>query len=137
MTKKYLFDASVILSYLLGETPGRVDKIKRLVEQSGRKKIKLLSSTLLPLEVANGLRFSLKDEPLAILALETFLKLPIDYLPFTQAQHHEILTLAYQLGTTVYDTSYHVLAKAHQATFITCYQEYFQKAKVLEHIELI
>ena len=56
------------------------------------------------------------------------------------AQQHtnkKALEIAYELGTTVYDASYHVLAIARNAIYITADKKYFDKAKQLGNIELI
>lgn len=48
-----------------------------------------------------------------------------------------VLELAYDLGTTVYDASYHYLARFLDAVFLTCDKEYYEKAKNIGNIELI
>ena len=135
--KLYLLDASVILCFLLEKNPRLKKQVTSLLKAVARNQAQLFSSPLLPLEVANGLRFILKDPALANQAYRTFLKLPITYLTFTSAQHQKVLSLSYQLNTTVYNTSYHLLAITRKAEFITSDSAYYQKAKSLHHIKLL
>lgn len=133
--KKYVVDASVVLCYLLEQKASVVNKLEKLltdIQKTG--KTKFFSSFLLPLEVGNGLRFTLKDEELAAEVFEKFLKLPIENFSFSKPQLQKILALAYMLNTTFYDTSYHLLARSRKATFVTCDEEYYKKAKDLGDI---
>jgi len=91
---------------------------------------------LLPFEVANALRFNIKDPTLAIKTYEVFSRLPIDITPLSAGQLGEALVASYRFATTLYDTSYHLLAKLMGATFITCDREYFKKADSWGSIEL-
>jgi predicted nucleic acid-binding protein len=90
----------------------------------------------LTIEVANGLRFGISDPTGAQPILAKFFEIPIHYFFLTPEQTSEIVSLSYGLSTTVYDTSYHFLARLLGATFITCDRAYYQKAKALGNIEL-
>ena len=136
MKKKCVVDASVILKFLLHENAEVANKFEGLLTKAQEEKIEILSHPLMILEVANGLRFTLKDQAQARETLKIVLRLPFKILPLTEIQQEKTLEMSFGLGTTVYDTSYHILAKSHGAVFITCDREYFKKAKQLKDIEL-
>jgi len=133
----YILDASVVVRYLLSSSEEVAKRLPLLLRGVKDSKFKLYSSFLLSLEVCNSLRFSLADKQKLETVLSKLFKLPIKYLKLTNAQLAEAASLSYDLGTTVYDTSYHVLAKAHNAIFLTCDGDYYKKAKDLGDIELI
>lgn len=135
--KKYVLDASIILTFLLGEKTTFHKKVSLLLKKTNSRKAKLYSSYLLPLEIGNGLRFSLKDEKLAEKALEKSLNLPIELIGFSLAQYNKILQLSFSCKTSFYDSSYHFLAMIRRAEFLTADKKYFQKAKQLGNIELL
>lgn len=133
--KIYILDASVVLNFLLREDSLTEKKFINLLQKAKSKKIKLYSSYLLPLEVGNGLRYTLTDEELAQEALEKFLNLPIEFFVFKPLHYGKIIELSYQLKTSFYDTSYHFLAKLLKGTFLTADNQYFKKAQRLGNIE--
>ena len=133
----YLLDASVVVRYLLSSSEEVAKRLPLLLRGVRDSKFKLYSSFLLSLEVCNSLRFSLADKQKLETVLSKLFKLPIKYLKLTNAQLAEAASLSYDLGTTVYDTSYHILAKAHNAIFLTCDEDYYKKAKSLGEIELL
>lgn len=135
--KKYILDASVVLAVILESGEGLVEKVKDVFKASVKGKVKLSSSHFLKLEVANGIRFNEKDEAKAQKLYEGFFGLPIKFIDFNESLYKQSLQTAYDLGTTVYDTSYHILAKSQNAVFLTCDEKYYQKAKDLGGIELI
>jgi len=135
--KKYVLDASVILNFLLGENVTVGKEVTALLRKAKSKKIKLYSSCLLPLEVGNGLRYSLTDEKLADEALEKFLALPIEFCNFSAIHYARILRLSYESETSFYDASYHFLAMFLKGTFFTADAKYFRKAKRLRSIRLV
>jgi len=135
--KIYVLDASVVLAFLLEQAPSFEKDFIESLKQAKSGKVELYSSYLLPLEVGNGLRFSLQDQKLADEALEKFLNLPIKFFVFNPAHYLRILQLAYLLGTSFYDTSYHFLATLLKGVFLTCDRGYFQKAKRLGNIKLV
>ena len=63
--KKYIIDASVILTFLLNENSNVKKEFPQILKQVKNKKTKFYSTSLLPLEIGNGLRFLLKDQDLA------------------------------------------------------------------------
>jgi len=135
--KKYVFDASVLLRAILDKEEKAARKVKEIFSEVGSKKAEAYSSSFLVLEFANGVRFSLNDSSYALLVWERFAELPINFFSFNQNHLQEILKLSYQLNTTVYDTSYHFLAKLLGGTFVTCDKQYYQKAKKLGDIVFI
>lgn len=133
--KTVVLDASIILNYLFTETKQVEQLVTKILKQAEKKQILLISTTLLPIEVANGLRFKLKDPRLSEKILAVFMELPIKYHTLSNSQLLETTKLAYTLNTTVYDTSYHLLAIAHHGGFITCDNKYYKQAKDLGNIE--
>ena len=135
--KGYVFDASVILTFLLGDNSSLKNNFVKILNQVKKGRVKLYSSYLLPLEVGNGLRYSLEDGKLAAEVLEKFLKLPIEFFVFSEAHYSKILNLSYQFGTSFYDTSYHSLAKLLKSVFLTVDKDYYNKAKEFGNIKLL
>ena len=135
--KTFVVDASVVLAYLLHEKVSVANKAAKLFKNAEQKKIIIVSTARFPWEVGNGLRFSTKDATYAREILNDFLTLPIETAFLNEAQLKVALEVAYEYGTTVYDASYHVLAIARNATFITADREYYDKAASLGHIALL
>lgn len=135
--KVYVLDASVVLTFLLGKNTFLVKNFTKILKQTKSGQIKFYSSYLLPLEVGNGLRYSLEDNKLASEILEKFLKLPLEFFVFSATHYTKILNLSYQLETSFYDTSYHFLAMLLKGIFLTADKEYFEKGKKLGNIKLL
>ncbi|MEK7577809.1 MAG: type II toxin-antitoxin system VapC family toxin [Patescibacteria group bacterium] len=135
--KTFVVDASVILRFLLKEDTALVDIFSNMLRDAKKRTLILLSTPLLPLEVANGLRFTLKDQKIAEEIGSILLQLPILIVPLSDALIQKALSFSYDCGTTVYDASYHVLSIARNAMYITADKKYFDKAKQLGKIELI
>jgi predicted nucleic acid-binding protein len=133
----YIIDASVILKVILKENVSVSNKYNKLVEMVKNKKAEFYSVKFLKTEVANGIRFGERDKELGLKIYDIFLGLPIKYITLSKQQYKNCLKLSYGLDTTVYDTSYHVLAKVYNGTFLTCDQEYYKKAKILGDIEFL
>ncbi len=135
--KIYVIDASILLCGLLNEKENIADKLQNLFKQVEKKHLQIYSSFLLPLEVANGLRYSITDKNLSQKTFTKFGALPIFYFSFKPEHVQKALDLSYDLKTSVYDTSYHVLAKLLQGTFLTCDKQYYLKAKDFGSTELL
>lgn len=133
--KIYVVDASVLLTSLLEEKENAAKELQNLLERVEKKSVQVYSSCLLPLEIANGLRYTLKDKNLCQETFDKFSSLPISYFSFKIEHIQKALVLSYELKTSVYDTSYHVLAKLLSGTFLTADKEYYTKAKNLGSIE--
>ena len=134
---RYVVDASVVVKALLKESEKVTKKFEKILALAESGGVLLLSHSLLPLEVANALRFSQNPEEVIRDLYKVYLTLPIESVELTGALKEEILAESYRFKTTVYDTSYHILAKAYGAVFLTSDREYFKKAKALGDIELV
>ncbi len=134
---KYVVDASFVVKSILKSDTTVENRLRDLLQQPKNKKIELISSKLLNIEIANALRFSIKDPKQSVSVFNDFMRLPLKTYILTKSQLKETISKSYELGTTVYDTSYHILAKAFNAKFLTCDEKYYIKAKILGDIELI
>ncbi|MBI4067338.1 type II toxin-antitoxin system VapC family toxin [Candidatus Gottesmanbacteria bacterium] len=132
-----IIDSSVILTSLLNLKPTSEKKFKNILQQQKKGSTEVYSTSFLSLEIANGLRFTIKDSTLAKEVFDKFSALPIQYFSLNASQIKEILEISYELQTTVYDTSYHFLAQLLDGTFYTCDEKYYQKAKALGKIEFL
>jgi predicted nucleic acid-binding protein len=135
--KIIVLDASIVLRFLLKEDDEIERTFSELLRGTKKKKIILVSNTFLQIEVANGLRFGIKDSTFAEKLLSVFLQLPITYVEFTQAQIQKALYISYKCKTTVYDASYHVLAISRNARLLTADREYFKKAHHIGNIDYL
>lgn len=135
--KKYVVDASVILKAILNEDKSVEEKFIQILEKSQKENVDVMSSKFVLVEVANGLRFHSRDIDRIAKVYNDFLNLPIKLLSLNKSQIRKSLVISYELETTVYDTTYHVLAKAHGATFLTCDNDYYKKAKIYGDIEYL
>lgn len=135
--KRYVIDASIVLAALLESRKSVLGKIKRFLSLIESGKIEAFSTPFLKTEVANGLRFNEENPTKAVKLFDGFLTLPIEYQKISAPLYEESIFLSYKLGTTVYDTLYHVLALDQNATFLTCDEDYYKKAKSLGEIELV
>ena len=135
--KTILIDASLVVTALLQENLKVENRFKSLLKSAQYKNILLISTKFLNLEVANALRFGIKDKEKCLNLINDFAKLPIKTFVLSKNQIYSAVETSYYLGTTVYDTSYHILAKTHGATFLTCDEEYYKKAKDLGDIDFL
>lgn len=134
---RYIIDASVVLSALIEKNHKAATALKTIIAAAEKKQLEIYTPSFMLLEVANGVRFSLPNNVSALLIYERLLKLPITYFSFNQDHIKNILTLSYELKTTVYDTSYHHLARLLDGMFLTCDRAYYLKAKTIGNIKLI
>lgn len=136
--KTFVVDASVVLRSILPiTTPTTVTtRLPKLFRQIKTGELEIVSVPFLMIEIANGLRFHWQEAKNAQVSMKKALTLPIKQVPLTGEQVKNALDLSYELGTTVYDTCYHLLARLYNGTFITCDRAYFQKAKTIGNIEL-
>ena len=135
--RRYFIDASVILKTILKESDSVARKVGGILKLASSGKTEILSQKLLAIEVANGFRYGTKEVSESLEYFKVFLKLPIKYVISTKTQLKKVIETSFELDTTVYDTSYHILAKAHNAVFLTCDEDYYKKAKVLGDVELL
>ena len=135
--RKYVIDASIVLTALLESRKEILDKIKDFLLLVEKGKIEAISTPFLKIEVANGLRFNVNNSTKAVELFDGFLALPLKYQKLDNSLYEESMYISYKIETTIYDTLYHVLAKAQNATFLTCDENYYKKAKNLGDIELL
>lgn len=135
--KTYVFDASVVLGFLLNESILLRRNIEKIVREVDLGKAAIFSSPLINLEVANGLRFRLVNKLEAVSGYERFLDLGLTvYTPDSKGVE-QIILMAFEVNATVYDCFYHFVANELGGTFLTCDKEYFKKAKKLGGIEFV
>ena len=135
--KGVLVDASIVVTALLEENLKVENRFKKLLKKAENGSLKLISSKLINLEVANALRFGVDDDEKCLKVWKDFVSLPIKTFVLTKGQLNSAIKYSYLHNTTVYDTSYHILAISKEAVFLTCDVKYFQKAKGLGNIELV
>ena len=133
----YILDASLVLTFLSEKKPSVAKEFEKILEEAKDGKARLCSTHLLPLEIGNGLRFSLKDEELAYESFKKVFNLPIDLVALSSSQLTKTLKLSFRFKTSFYDTSYHFLARVLKGTFLTCDAKYFKKAKEFGNIKLL
>jgi predicted nucleic acid-binding protein len=133
----FVFDASVVLGFLLQGKKEAAREIALLLEQAAANKLQIFSTPLLVFEVGNGLKYSSKDGFTAEGLMEAFADCSIEYIAFSKTQTVEILRLSQELNTTFYDTSYHYLALFQKTTLLTADEKYFNKGKELGNIKLL
>jgi predicted nucleic acid-binding protein len=134
---KTILDASIVLTGLLCADEKKTAIIKKIIKEGKGGKREIWSTDFLSIEVANGLRFSIKDSQLAQEVFEKFKMLPIQLFDLNSHHLKEIMSWSYEMNTTVYETSYHFLSILMKATYFTCDEEYYKKAKQRGSIELI
>ena len=134
--KHYVFDASFVLAFLLHENLKAVSLAKKISHEVTRGQARVSSTNLLSLEVANALRFKLLESNEAAILYKKFSDLTISCQDFSTDQVLTIQQHAYQFNTTVYDTSYHFLAKFLDGIFVTCDADYFKRASAWGNIKL-
>lgn len=135
--KIYVLDASVIVSVILKENKEATKLVNGIKTEIKNNKAKIVVPSFLLLELSNALRFRIVNKDKAADAFLSFFKIQVSLENFTVEQVKEIQGKAYEMGTTVYDTSYHYLAKMLDGTFTTCDRNYFAKAKLWGNIKLI
>ncbi|MBI3558988.1 type II toxin-antitoxin system VapC family toxin [Candidatus Gottesmanbacteria bacterium] len=133
----YIFDTSLVVAVILKENDRAASFVKKIERNVKNGKAKIVVPGFLLLELSNALRFKIIDKDKAERAFLSFFKIPVSLENFTVGQVKEIQGKAYEMGTTVYDTSYHYLAKMLDGVFITCDRNYFDKAKLWGNIKLV
>lgn len=135
--KNFVVDASYVAAFLLKETVFVEKSFRDIYKLSLSKSAAIYSSPILVSELTNILRFKFLDVEEATDVYRAFLDLPILSYSLSGSDWEDILKLSYELDTTVYDTSYHAVARLLGGTFLTCDKKYFQKAKKLGGIEFV
>jgi len=135
--KKFVIDASVVVKAMLNEDNKIALRLEKLLKRADKNEVEVISSPLLVIEVCNGFRFGIREKSKSLVVFADFLRLPIKIVNLTKYQIEKSLALAYDRGTSVYDASYHILAKANSAIFLTCDNEYYNRARELGDIKLL
>lgn len=117
-TKKFIIDASFILSFLL---PDEEDKsVREVFDQYKLGEVDFLSPPILPFEVLNGLKSALRskriDRRIGTALLNKFSNIKIAYLDVDYA---EVLDRALKKDLSIYDASYVWLAKEYDISLLT------------------
>jgi len=133
----YIIDSSIVLRSLLLPDSRVAKRLKRIDGEVEHGEAKIYAPQLLVTEVANGLRFSETSVDKAQGILRDFFDFELTYFELSNVNILGILNLSYELGTTVYDTTYHYLAMMLEGRFITCDKAYHKAAKHLGNIELL
>ena len=133
----YIMDASVILTSLFEQKKTIFNQYTSFMHEVKKEKAVLHAPSFLTLEVANGLRYASDGLQYALEVYEKFSLLPIRFFSFSQIHVQDIIRLAIQNKSTVYDTSYHFLAQLLGGIFITCDKEYYKKAHHMGDIRLL
>lgn len=103
-SKRFVIDASFMLTHLLpDESVSRVDEFF-IRYRNGN--LRLVSSPLLPLEVANGLRSGVPKRLTKHQALAVFTDFTGYGIELKEIAEKEVLLLSLEKGLTVYDASY-------------------------------
>lgn len=133
----YVLDASLAIAVMLKENFKATAFVKKIQKEINQGKSKIIAPQFLLLEVANALRFRIPKKEESQKVLKDFSKIPISFQEFNASQIAEIQNFAYEFNTTVYDTTYHYLAKILDGTFVTCDRAYFQKSKSWGNIKIL
>lgn len=116
--KTYVVDASFILAFLIpSEKTAQIDEI---LDEYSVNKVRLISTSLLPYEVLNGLKSASLQKKLsqttATILGTQFLDLEIE---IKEVDFMETFLLANEKKLSVYDASYLLLAKNTGSTLLT------------------
>jgi len=114
----YAIDASYVLAFLL---PDEIDEdVARTFARYQCREIELISTTLLPFEVMNGLLVAYRKKRIHTDFLNTaadlFTRL---HIPLSEIDHHEALAFAHLHALTVYDAGYAQLAAQQSCVLLT------------------
>lgn len=116
--KTYIIDASFVVAYLLPDE--KIDKVNKLFEEYVQGEINLISSTILPLEVANAMKSAIGQHRIekqkAVDLINEFLKIGINFEPLDLER---ILDLSLKNQLSVYDASYLYLAEENNIQLLT------------------
>jgi hypothetical protein len=133
----YVLPATFVLQALSKQKADLTHKLIELVENNQKQVIKLYTLPLFYTQLTNGLNFSYFSLSRAQELLSQCLNLPVEIHSLQPRDYQKILELAHHQKTSIYDTSYHYLAKILSATLLTCDKKYFRKAQNFGNIELI
>ena len=120
-------DASVILKWVFEQDEDELERARAIQRAAVQGKLRLLVPALWRFEVGNTLVRKVADQA------ETWLALcqasGLEEVPVTEEVQGRTVVLCRRHGVTFYDASYHALALAYQAIFVTADRQYVAKAK--------
>lgn len=113
-------DASFVLAYFLPDERAAAMKVDEVIGSHGVGKIKLISITLLPYEVMNGLKAAVRqkriDRETCSTIIENFVAMSINLI---ESDHQEIFRVALTYDLSVYDAAYASLAQQKNCPLYT------------------
>ena len=115
--KYYVLDSSFILSFLLPDE--RSEEVMKVFSDYSEGKINFVSSSILPLEVVNGLRFAIGDrvnKATAVNLIYDFLEISVEYVTLNL---EEVLNISLHNNVSVYDAAYLYLSKSQKVPLLT------------------
>jgi predicted nucleic acid-binding protein len=134
MTKEYIVDASVVLTWLIGKDSKKEGlAFEFLRDNTGR----LYSQSFIDMDVSNGLVISEYSNERIEKLYQLYRTVSIIILPTSDPHLTLARNIAREVNDTVYDSYYHALARLTGKTMITFDKRYYKKAKHLGNIELL
>lgn len=117
-TKKYIVDASFVLSFLLPDE--KHEDVDQVFNQYKAGIIDLWSSLLLPFEVVNGLKLAVARDRINTKYAKERMKEFLDYgINMIPVEFFNVFDLAQKHNLTVYDAVYYFLAKQEKTQLLT------------------
>ncbi len=132
--KEYVVDASVCLTMLFGKNDTQVVKIKSYFKDEEGF---LVALEWLKLEVANVVTRQLQNRSEIQEVMAKFLALPIQYVSIMDIMLTTAVEISNSVKDTVYDAYYHAFALSTGATYLTCDEKYYYRARQAGNIELV
>lgn len=117
-TKKYIVDASFVLSFLLPDE--KHEAVDQVFNQYKAGIIDLWSNFLLPFEVINGLSLAVIRKRIDTKYARERMKEFLDYgINLIQVDFFAVFDLAQKHNLTIYDSAYYYLAKQEKTQLLT------------------
>ncbi|MFA5792807.1 MAG: type II toxin-antitoxin system VapC family toxin [Candidatus Gracilibacteria bacterium] len=134
--KIYITDSSVAIKWLTKEEPFATEALK-ILNDYATEKIKLIVPDIFWWELGNyfGRETDSKTAYAILMSLKKY-----RFATYMLDNEHTLTALRIMedySGVSFYDASYHALAIQNKATFITCDEKYYQKARKLGCIKLL
>ncbi len=117
--KRYIVDASFILSYLLPDEE-KDATTRALFEQFKKGTVIFLAPELLPFEVCNSIKVAIIRHRITSLQAKKLIKVFLEYgISFESINFLKTFLLAEEHNLSLYDASYLALAKTKRASLLT------------------
>lgn len=124
----YVLDASVVLKWFLRDKEGEVEQALRLRDDFLAGFVRLLAPELLVVETANVMRFKKGSDSATVTRAVASLWQMEFILPGSSEVSDLATRLAFELGATIYDTTYLALAEVTGARLVTADKKFYKKA---------